>query len=68
MYCKGKQTEEMVNMFNVTNGFNQMGVLVNKKGQWQLVKVNGQVWKTFATATQAKNYIRPMGLMLVEAE
>lgn len=55
-------------MFNVTNGFNQMGVLVNKKGQWQLVKVNGQVWKTFATATQAQNYIRPMGLMLVEAE
>lgn len=55
-------------MYNVTNGFEVKGRLVKGAKGWQLVKPNGAVWKTFATAWTCQNYIKPMGLMLVEAK
>lgn len=55
-------------MYNVTNGFEVKGQLVKDSKGWSLVKTNGAVWRTFTSAWMAQNYLRPMGLMLVEVE
>jgi hypothetical protein len=63
-----KTKRRVIGMYNVTNGFEIKGQLVKGSKGWSLVKTNGAVWRTFASVWMAQNYLRPMGLMLVEVK
>lgn len=51
-------------MLKLTNGFNEMGTVEMVNGKYVVYRNNRQ-WKQFDNLTFLKNYIRPLGLMVV---